>query len=104
MRIIKKHFFSIVLMVVVLTSTVTYINGLAQKESYATIEIEPGDTLWNISKKYAELHNFSTQKFVEWVERENNIDEDQIFIGQSLLIPVNQTELQVLHENILAAK
>ena len=54
---------------------------------YTSIEIQPGDTLWEIADTY-KTEGYSNRKaFIKEIQELNHIDEDQITSGCYLLIP-----------------
>lgn len=54
------------------------------------ITVSEGDSLWEISDQFSDQHPLSNKEFVKWVMLHNDIEEDQIFPGEELIIPVNQ--------------
>lgn len=51
--------------------------------------VSDGDSLWEMANEYAVQHELSSQQFVHWVKKHNEIDGDQIFPGDELVIPVS---------------
>ena len=61
-------------------------------EEYISVKVLEGDSLWEISEKYAEEHNLTPQQFINWVKKTNGIDE-YIYAGDSIVIPVSKENL-----------
>ncbi len=60
---------------------------------YTSIEIAPGDTLWDLADVYMdEVHYQSKQEYINEVSRLNSIRNDKIVSGQSLIMPYYSTE------------
>lgn len=57
---------------------------------YMTITIQKGDTLWQLANAYSEQHSLSVEKFIDWVQRVNNINPYVIHAGEELVIPVEK--------------
>lgn len=68
-----------------------------QPKHYMKVTISQGDSLWKIADKYSEKQNLSNEAFVQWVQSYNNIDEDHIFPGEEIVIPVSN-EAKPLNE------
>ena len=59
---------------------------------YVMIEVELGDTVWDIAKEINEEffdHKMDTRKISYAISQENNLENYFIYPGQKLLIPVN---------------
>ena len=54
-----------------------------------TVTVSQGDTLWKIADDYSEAQSLSKTEFVNWVKIHNQIDEDHIFPGEKITIPVS---------------
>lgn len=61
-------------------------NANASKH-YASIRIEPGESLWSIASSYADGHYSSIQDYIEEVKYINNLDNDLIYAFEYLLVP-----------------
>ncbi|WP_085523826.1 cell division suppressor protein YneA [Tuberibacillus sp. Marseille-P3662] len=62
----------------------------AQAGQFKTIEVEAGDTLWEIGEDFQDQHHMPIKKFVNWVERVNHINAYQLDIGETLVIPIEK--------------
>ena len=61
-----------------------------EKDQFLKVTVSEGDSLWKISEQFAGQHALSGKQFVSWVKQHNNIDGDQIFPGEKIMIPVNK--------------
>lgn len=55
---------------------------------YVTLQVEAGQTLWNIAKNYCS-NNEDPRKMVFMIKKANNLQDSIIRPGQQLKIPVN---------------
>ncbi len=62
------------------------------QNNYIKVTVSDGDSLWKIADEYSKDGSISTSEFVQWVQRHNDIDGDQIFPGEKILIPVSNEE------------
>lgn len=59
---------------------------------YITIEVESGDTVWDIAKEINDEffdHKMDTRKISYAISEENNLEDYFIYPGQKLLVPLN---------------
>ena len=90
----KKRFSVFVFLVVFMLTAAT--GAVAGSEStaamsdpvYAEIQIESGDTLWDLANKYGP-ENVDTREIIHTICRINEISPDEIQPGQTILIPVS---------------
>lgn len=61
-------------------------------EEFISITVKEGDSLWELSKVYADEHQLSSKQFINWVKKTNEID-DTINAGDSIIIPVKTDNL-----------
>jgi cell division protein YceG involved in septum cleavage len=59
---------------------------------YTSIEIQPGDTLWDIAKAYITEDYDSVQEYVQTLKEINSLNSDKIKAGQNLIVAYNNTE------------
>ena len=59
---------------------------------YTSIEIQHGDTLWDIAESTMTSEYDSVQEYVEVLKDMNNLESDDIQAGQYLMIAYNDTE------------
>ncbi|MEH7177066.1 cell division suppressor protein YneA [Neobacillus vireti] len=87
----EKYSFAIVL--IILSCTLSFILSIRfnsnVEEKFLTITVFEGDSLWEISNQYSELHSYSNTEFISWVKQHNEIEGDRIYPGEEIIIPVN---------------
>ena len=59
---------------------------------YKSIEIQPGDTLWDIAEEYITEDYRSVSEYVMVLKEMNSLSTDDIQAGQNLMIAYNDTE------------
>ena len=53
---------------------------------YKSIEIEQGDTLWELAEEYMTDDYLSVQEYVQDLKRMNHLTDDTIISGQYLIV------------------
>jgi hypothetical protein len=61
---------------------------------YTNIEIQPGDTLWDLADGYLE-HYDSKETYIQEVSQLNSIRDGKIISGQNLIMPYYSTEYKL---------
>lgn len=61
---------------------------------YTSIEIQPGDTLWDLADDYME-HYETKASYIREVEQINALTDSKIISGQTLLMPYYSTEYKL---------
>lgn len=61
---------------------------------YKSIEIQPGDTLWDIAEETMTSEYDSIPEYVEVLKEMNALESDRIEAGQYLVIAYNDTEFK----------
>lgn len=86
--------YSYAILLIVLSCSLAFMLSLRfnspEEDQYIKIKISEGDSLWKISNQFSEQHSLSNDDFVSWVKQHNDIDGDQIYPGEEIMIPVNQ--------------
>lgn len=101
----RNYSYTIILLVFSLLAILfVKINLSASQDSYMTITVTEGESLWTISEKYADEHGLSKGQFVEWVETHNGISGDYIFAGEDLMIPIKVNSNESIEVQNLASK
>lgn len=88
---------------IALTLAIIFGNTLAEAEAghedtvtykyYTSIQLEPGDTLWDLAGEYMDEHYSSRQDLIREIEQLNSLtDTDDIVAGQMLVVPYYSTE------------
>ena len=92
-RKLSKFFILLLLAGAVLTIVLASNNAAQADESanaskrYASVRIEPGESLWSIASSYADGHYSSIQDYIEELKYINNLDTDTIYAFEYLLVP-----------------
>jgi len=64
------------------------------KKYYTSIEIKPGDTLWELAEAYMDDHYDSKESYIAEVLTINSIkSEDHIVSGQYIILPYYDSQL-----------
>lgn len=89
MKLIKKNTFTILIGLLFTTCLFVVVNNLSEDDSnYVAIEVEHGDTLWSYAKKYSDYSSMSEQRFIDWVEKHNELENGEILVGESIILPI----------------
>ena len=98
----QKTLFAVILIVLVSLGVLfgTSMNAFASSKTdvsslnkyYTSIEIESGDTLWDISDEYISNLNVSKAEYIREICELNNISEDEIQTGDFIIIPYYSSE------------
>ena len=63
---------------------------------YASVEVQPGDTLWDLAADYMDEHYETREAYIEEVRELNSLGNiNNIVTGQYLILPYYSTEYQV---------
>lgn len=60
------------------------------QDKFVKVTVSEGDSLWKLSDQFSGQHSLSNEEFVSWVKRHNMIEDDQIFPGEEIVIPVSK--------------
>ncbi|MBO0993030.1 cell division suppressor protein YneA [Bacillus sp. SD088] len=84
----RKYSFIIVFIFITFLMGIYIISSKTSSEqTHLTVTVQEGDSLWSISKKYAEEYGISTAQFVKIIEKENQLYGKVIKSGEQLVIP-----------------
>ena len=87
-RFISIRFVALSLMILVLTSNLSYGNYENQEYNTEYYIVEPSDSLWKISTKF-KPDNMSTRQFISIIKQYNRfIEGSSIKVGEHLNIPL----------------
>lgn len=90
----KKYSYVIMLVVIsILLGLYILISSDEDTSGYQEIVVNEGQSLWEIANLYADNHSLSSQEFIEWVSKKNQLNEDNIKAGEKLIIPVKAKHL-----------
>lgn len=88
-KVLKRYSYAIIL-VILSFSLATIISKQSNDTSeFLKVTVSDGDSLWKISQQFSGQHSLSNSQFVSWVKIHNNIDGDQIYPGEKIVIPVS---------------
>jgi LysM repeat protein len=87
----NQYSYAIILIVLSCTIAIMISFQANEKAHFLKVCVSEGDSLWGISEQFSEQHGLSTTQFVSWVKQHNNIEGDQIFPGEEIIIPVSKT-------------
>jgi hypothetical protein len=59
-------------------------------DQYISVTVDEGESIWELSQQYENQHHLSPQKFVRWVEDNNEMKDTTIYAGDTLVIPVKK--------------
>ena len=100
----QRGLLAIVVIVVVALGILlgTSMNALASSDKdiasynkyYESIQVESGDTLWNIADEYITGFNVEKQDYIAEVCQINGITEDQIHAGDYIIVPYYSQEIK----------
>jgi LysM repeat protein len=100
---IKKYSYIILLGIMAMVfMTVAMIKTVNENEEYVKVVVSEGDTLWGIAQEYGEPHKNYSKEFINWVVSENNLIDQEIKIGQELVIPVKNNNHLENNEYVLS--
>lgn len=68
------------------------LNDESVYKCYKSIEIQPGDTLWDIAEETMTSEYSSTAEYVQVLKEMNNLKSDDIQSGQHLIIAYEDTQ------------
>lgn len=92
----RKNSYAIILVVFSFVGVLMLSNmSPSSSEDYIKITVSQGETLWEIADKFSDQHDFSIPEFVEWVEMHNGISGDLIIAGDELMIPVENSPIEI---------
>jgi len=79
----------------------SFLSRAEEKESdvvyykyYTNVEIQPGDTLWDLADSYMENYE-SKEAYIEEVCQLNSLTGSKIVSGQNLILPYYSTEYKI---------
>lgn len=79
-------------------ATVQVLSDSIDPQEFVTIEVKEGDSIWEYSKVFNDFHDFTSNEFTEWVEKENDLDGNSILVGDKILIPVKINAVKDIEE------
>ena len=93
MEWLKKNSY-VALLLGVTIAFVAYLYITDEKiEQYEHITIEQGDTLWSLAEQYR--GKMSTKDWVTFVKKENDLFNQVITTGQTIIIPIEKDSMYI---------
>lgn len=74
----------IINLIIISVALISYGN---EEQDYITIEVNDGESIWNIARKYRQ-ENLDIRRMVYMIKKANKIDDSILQPGQKLKIPV----------------
>ncbi|ALC81153.1 MULTISPECIES: cell division suppressor protein YneA [Bacillus] len=71
-------------------SFISFLGKSSSDENYVKIEVQEGDSLWNLAELMEDKQSLSKQAFIEWVTERNHLTTDSIKPGDILVLPVEK--------------
>lgn len=86
----RKYSYAIIFMAISFFSGAYFIFHIEPEAAAVKqyIVVEEGDSLLSLAAQYADDNQMTIEEFIEWVQRENQLLNDQIVAGDNLIIPV----------------
>lgn len=84
----RSRFYVFIMLLTILLSCiflVATVNGADTGETYTTVIVEKGDTLWDLAEEYNKEGDI--RQYIHRVEMANNITDSTIYEGEILRLP-----------------
>ncbi|HEX2945782.1 MAG TPA: LysM peptidoglycan-binding domain-containing protein [Clostridia bacterium] len=85
----RRRFYIFIMIVTVAVTSMAFaatVQGADTGESYQTVVVEQGDTLWDIAREYNNGHDL--RGYITELKKMNGMDSSNIFAGDVLKMPV----------------
>ncbi len=85
----RRRFYIFIMTLTIIVTSLTFaatVQGADTGDSYQTVVVEQGDTLWDIAGEYNNGHDL--RAYINEVKKANNIEGSAIFAGDVLKMPV----------------
>lgn len=89
----KESFIFFCLLTFTLCASITFVSFLGKSESdenYVKIEVQEGDSLWELAELAGDDPSYSKTAFIEWVTERNDLPSDAIKPGDILVLPIEK--------------
>lgn len=89
-KVVIKNVVILFMILSALGAFMTFSSAKEEKQSYEYVVLE-SDTLWNISAdicKKSDDNNLNVQKIVKEIKKLNNLDNSNIYEGQTIKLPI----------------
>lgn len=89
----RRFVFASLLLLFVISTLFSILSGAWMAEAFSeqemiTIEIVPGDTLWEIASKF-NFYNEDIREVIHRIKSYNHIDDGQLIAGEMLIVPLS---------------
>lgn len=91
----ERYSYVIILVAISYISIFALIHKLDKTDEFINVTVKEGESLWEIAEEYSDRHSMSSSEFIQWVEKNNEIAGDEIYPGDNLVIPVEETNTNV---------
>ncbi|KIL45020.1 cell division suppressor protein YneA [Jeotgalibacillus soli] len=90
----RKYSFVILFIAITFVFGVYLVVSLSEdaESTYIQVEIKDGDSLWSLSRQYADDLSMTEIQFIEWVTENNNLSSYKILSGEQLMLPISITD------------
>ncbi len=85
----RRRFCLFIMVLTVLFSSMLFVvtaNGADTQKDYQTIEVESGDTLWDLAEEYG--NGTDIRRYIEKIKVMNGMSDSGIFEGDILKMPL----------------
>lgn len=85
----RRRFYIFVILVTIVVTSLAFaatVQGADNAESYRTVVVEQGDTLWDIAGEYSKGRDL--RSYIAEVKKINNLQDSVIYAGDILKMPV----------------
>lgn len=90
-NLFKRNKHIMLLIGLLFLSSFIIINQLTKDDSdYLKIQVKEGDTVWEYADKYSKYTHMNNDKFINWIEKKNNLYNGEINAGQKIILPVEE--------------
>lgn len=62
----------------------------ASEDTYMTITVKEGDSLWAVAGDLADRHSMDRSDIINWVKKNNELASDTIHPGDKIIVPVKK--------------
>lgn len=91
-----KYYIAVIFVIVSILMGVVFlfVTSATDQSNYSKVDILSGDSVWQLAERHAEEAKMDKASFVAWVEKNNNLDSNDIKAGESLVIPVKEKQIK----------
>ncbi|WP_316568584.1 LysM peptidoglycan-binding domain-containing protein [Neobacillus sp. YIM B06451] len=69
---------------------VSYFSKPATEDTYMTITVKEGDSIWAVAEELAERHSMDRSDIINWVKKNNELASDTIYPGDKIIVPIKK--------------